>query len=733
MRLFKLLRVAVFLHKPFYAIIKENYILNAKSLLLSKFTDGTFAAMTDSEICDALEIRGKEKSEIRKMLHSLCEEGKLCRDYYFHYGTPEQLGAIKGKISGNERGFGFLIPDDKSIGHDFFIPARYMHGAFHSDAVYVVPVEGGKSDDEAEVIKIIERGMTEVVGTFFKDKTGYYLRPDEKKYASDIFISQKKTMGCKIGDKAVARITEYPTDKCPGGEIIEILHAENGFFLEELSIIRSYNLREEFPEEVMLSASEQAAKPITEEIILGRKDFRDKLIFTIDGEDTRDIDDAVSVERNGEYFILGVHIADVSEYVRLDGALDKEALKRGTSVYFPDRVLPMLPKALSNGICSLNEGVDRLTLSCIMKIDGNGKVVDAEITKSVIKSAHRMTYAQVTAICEGDEKVCAKYPDLIGAVKDAEELTKILMEMRRKKGSVELDVKESHIILTPDGKIEIPDFKRTISQDMIEQFMVLANETVAEYMTNISVPFVYRIHEKPSEEKARQFKDFLLSLGVHTRLNPDEVRPYDYKIILDSLKDIPFYNVVNRVMLRSMMKAKYSPINVGHFGLSSSCYCHFTSPIRRYPDLCIHRIIKEVLDGRYEYALKKYPPIVSEAAEKSSAAEKKAQEAERDVDDLYSVMYMTDHIGEEYEAVISGVTSFGLFAELKNAIEGFIPIETLPEGIYEFIDGKYTLRSSDLSFRLGEKIKIKVAACNFDSMRTEFSFIAKSEEDKIIC
>ena len=702
--------------------------MNAKQLLLEKFLDGTFAGMTDDEICDELEIRGKDKRKIRDMLHDLAAEGKLYHDYFFRFGTAEQLGAVKGKIQGNPRGFAFLIPTDPAIGHDFFIPARFLHGAYHGDTVYAVPVKSEKNDDEAEVIAVLERGMKEIVGTFYRDKNFGFLRPDEKRFSDDIFIPLKKCKDIPAGVKAVARITDYPKDRAPGGEIVEILQAENEFFLEELSIIRAHSLREEFPDLAMRQARKASERKITQEDILARKDLRKQLVITIDGEDTRDIDDAVSVEREGENYRLGVHIADVSEYVPLHGELDKEALRRGTSVYFPDRVLPMLPKELSNGICSLNEGEERLTLSCLMTVDKNGKVVDSEIVKSVIRSAHRMTYTEVTAIAEGDEKTCEKYPDLLDFVATAVELTNVLTAMRAKKGYVALDVKELHVILNKDGKIEIPDYERTISHEMIEQFMVLANETVAEYMESISAPFVYRVHEKPSEEKAGEFKEFLRSLNIPCRLNPEDVHPYDYRNILQSLEGDPVYPVVNRVMLRSMMKAKYSPVNAGHFGLSSACYCHFTSPIRRYPDLCIHRIIKEVLDGNYERACAKYNGLVAEVAAKSSAAEKNAQEAERQVDDLYAVTYLIDHVGEEYDAVLSGVTAFGLFAELKNGVEGFIPIETLPEDEYEYIESKYRLNGRNHAFRMGESVRIRVAACHLDTLRAEFQLLLPENE-----
>ncbi len=698
--------------------------MSPKERILEYFLDGTFAKFTDDEVCEYLGVKGKEKFQIRKILHDLCESGKLCRDYFFHYGTPEQLGAIKGTVSAHEKGFAFLMPDDKSL-PDFFIPPKFLNGAYHRDKVYCLPVSGGRSDDEVEVIKILERGMTEVVGTFYRERSFGFLRPDEKRFSSDIFIPLSDCRDLVSGCKAVAKILTYPNDRAPGGTIIEVLEAENEFFLEELSIIRSYSLREEFPDAVLKAADKQAKRPITQEDIFSRRDFRDALTVTIDGEDTRDIDDAISVSYDGSLYTLGVHIADVSEYVQAKSILDKEAFERGTSVYFPDRVLPMLPPALSNGICSLNEGEERLALSCVMKINKNGKVVDGEIVKSVICSNHRMTYTEVTALINGDGVLREKYGDVYEMIMHAKNLTELLINTRSKKGCVELDVKEKKIILNKDGEIEIPDYERAISHEMIEQFMVTANETVAEYAASLSLPFIYRVHEKPSTEKAGDFKTFLKTLGVNARFTSEEVKPYDYQNILNGLKGKPVYPVVNRVMLRSMMKARYSPENLGHFGLSSTCYCHFTSPIRRYPDLCIHRILKDILDGNYAFASDRYAQFVQDASIQSSETERKVQEAERSVDDLYAVTYMSSKIGEEFDAVISGVTSFGVFAELPNAIEGLIPIDTLPKDDYEYIQEKFTLKGVKNSFTIGEEIKIKVAGCNFDSMRTEFLYLNK--------
>ena len=698
--------------------------MSSKEKLLARFLDGTLSGKTATEILKILQIPFRERKRIDNLLNELCEEGALFKNDGGRYGTIEQLGLIKGKISGHERGFAFLVPEDKaSYANDFFIPHRNLHGALHGDIV-LVERAFDRSDDEVSVVKILERGYTKIVGTFRRDRKSGYLIPDERKFATEIYIPLSACFNIKNGVKAVASITSYPYGKAPGGEIVEVLGDEDDFFAEELSIIRSYGLREEFPPKVEKEATRVASKGILPNELLNRRDFRDKLIVTIDGEDTRDIDDAVSVEKDGEDYILGVHIADVTHYVPYRSALDAEAFERGTSVYFPDRVLPMLPRALSNGICSLNEGEDRLTLSCIMRVNKKGVVVDREIVEGVIRSTYRMTYTEVTKILDGDKETCKKYALVKDMVGTFAELTHILQEMRNKKGNISLDVKEAKIILTEDNEIKIPDYERAFSYQIIEAFMVLANETVAEYMHSIEAPFVYRIHEKPSEEKARAFQAFAQTLGLTAKFHTDDVKPYEYQKILKSAENLPVYSVLNRVMLRSMQKAKYSPENLGHFGLASTCYCHFTSPIRRYPDLCIHRIIKEIIAGGYPQAVENYGDFVKKAAEQSSERERQATEAEREVDDLYMTMYMSEHIGEEFDAVISGVTSFGLFAELPNTVEGFIPIESL-FGEYTFDADRFRLVGKKESYTIGETVHVKVVDVDFERRRTEFRLLEK--------
>lgn len=703
--------------------------MNAKQSLLEQFQSGTLNGKTIDGICKNLKIPFREKKSLLALLNSLIDDGYLCVTRDGEYGTPEKLGLIKGVLRGNERGFCFLLPDDKeTFPNDYFIPHRALHGALHGDKVFIQRT-WGRSDDEGEVVRILERGFKEIVGTFTRDRRAGYLTPDDKRFFTEIYIPLADCFNIKNGVKAIAKITDYPYGKAPGGKIIEILGDGDDFFAEELSIIRSFSLREEFPKAVEKAAILQSERKILEKDLQNRRDFRDLLTITIDGADTRDIDDAVSLQEQDGNFLLGVHIADVSHYVEYRSVLDKEAFDRGTSVYFPDCVLPMLPRPLSNGICSLNEGEDRLALSCLMTINQKGAVIQSEIVESIIRSKRKTTYDEITLLLDGDEEICQKYADIADMVRLFAKLTKILQSVREKKGSVDLEVKETKILF--DGEeIVIPDYdeKRNFSHQIIEEFMVLANETVAEYMQSIEAPFVYRIHEKPNEEKANAFRVFAQNLGLNARFKDKDVNPYDYQKLLKSAENLPVYPVLNRVMLRSMQKARYASENVGHFGLASKCYCHFTSPIRRYPDLCIHRIIKDVINGNYAGACEEYGDKVSEIALQSSERERRAAEAEREVDALYTTMYMSEKIGEEYLAVISGVTQFGLFAELPNAVEGFIPIETL-RGEFEFIPERFLLKGNKESFSIGEEIKIAVVDVDFDRRRTHFKYLAKFQTE----
>lgn len=625
---------------------------------------------------------------------------------------------FKAQVKANPQGYAFLIPEGKAEReNDFFVPAKHLNGAFNGDLVLAEPVRGTK--DEARIIKILERGRKTVIGVFEKSVRAGYVIPDDRAFASDVFVPLSLSLGAEDGDKVVAEITAYPKGKAVGGKIIEILGRDGDLSVEEEAILRSYGYENSFPYYV-----EDTAEKVSEERVEvgGRQDLRGLLTVTIDGADTRDIDDAVSLEITDGGYRLGVHIADVSHYVKYNGCIDKEAYRRGTSVYFPDRVIPMLPKALSNGACSLNEGEDRYAMSCIMTFDNKGNRKSYTLCESVIRSDRRMTYDEVTAVLDGGNCDCGE--EISAMLKEMAALCLLLENKRKEAGEVSLDVKEAHIYLDERGEIIIPDYERAISHRIIEQFMVSANEAVAEFAEKRKAPFLYRIHEQPSPEKASLLYGFLRDLGINAKGDTENARPADYQRILTQVEDKPYASVVNKVMLRSMQKARYSEENKGHFGLASGCYCHFTSPIRRYPDLFIHRVLKALLSGDSTGAIAKYSPLTKAAAIDTSERERQADAAERDVDDLYKVAYMQKRLGEEYDAIISGVIESGIFAELPNTVEGFIPFETLPADRYEYYAEKFLLKGKRYSFRIGDKVRVKVAACDLNSRRIHFTLLS---------
>lgn len=625
---------------------------------------------------------------------------------------------IEGKIQGNERGYAFLLPTDTKK-DDFFISHGDLKGAMHGDTVLAETVSDDGNRTTARVLKIINRGVSEIVGTYFTSRCGGRVVPDDRKYFCDIFIPFGKGLRARAGEKVVCKILFYPKKRPPEGIVTRILGRQFEKKAELKSIMYTYKMPERFPKEVE-DYAETLVGRITENDMLGRRDLRNVLTFTIDGDDARDFDDAVSVEKlpDGKYK-LGVHIADVSHYVTAGSPIDREAYERATSVYFPESVIPMLPEKLCNDICSLREGVDRLTLSCIMTVDRNGKVTDREITPSVIRSSARMTYNNVTKILNGDTELKKRYAFLSDALYDMDVLADILIKKRAEKGSINLDVKESAITVNAHGDISVTATERDKSHRIIEEFMILANVTVAEYMYFLDTPFIYRIHEKPDPDRLDNFYAFLKGLGVGYKRKKDEIFSKDFQTILLNAENTPAFTLINRVMLRSMKKAKYSPECVGHFGLSEEHYCHFTSPIRRYPDLCVHRIIKDFLSGS-DNLEEKYRSFVADAAVLSSEKERNAIEAERAVDDYYKILYISDYEGEEFDAVISGVTSFGIFAELENGVEGLIKIDTLRGRRYEYDKEKYVLSDGKYTYRLGQSVKIKVAGVNVTERRAEF-------------
>lgn len=628
---------------------------------------------------------------------------------------------IQGKLVGNARGYAFLVPD-QPLSEDYFIPHSDLRGAMHGDYVMCESTSGTGNRTTARVLKILERGIKEIVGTYFTCRTGGFVTPDDGKYFTDVFVPFGKGLRARSGDKVVCKILAYPKKKNPEGIISKILGRQFEKKAELKSILHTYSLSAVYPSGAVKEI-EHAEDSINDVNIRNRKDLRKELTFTIDGEYAKDFDDAVSLVKSKDAYLLGVHIADVSEFVKFGGLLDGEAFARGTSVYFPEQVIPMLPEKLCNDLCSLREGVDRLTLSCIMEIDKSGKITDTEIVPSVIRSSKRFTYTEVQKIIDGDKQALKVNSPFVETISNMKELADILHSKRNKNGSIDLDVKECTVNVNKEGKIEVLPASKDDAHGIIEEFMIAANCAVAEYFYYLDLPFVYRIHEKPQTEKVENFYDFLSGLGITVKRKKDEIFPKDFQNILKISENSPAYPLVNRVMLRSMQKAKYSPEEVGHFGLGEKFYCHFTSPIRRYPDLAIHRIIKDFYKNGQEFVLKKYGDYVKELSSRSSERERNAQEAERAVDDYYKMLYISDYVGEEFDAIISGVTNFGIFAEIDCGIEGLIKIETLKGKRYVLDEKNYLLSDGNKKYKLGQKIKVKIAGIDYSQKRSDMLLV----------
>ena len=706
-----------------------------KDTLISFMREDAYRPMGIQELAAIFDIDEIEYRTFKKALKSMEKEGLIVKTKKDRYALPERLGLITGTLQAHQKGYGFLIPD-KEGEKDVFIPSNSINGALNGDKVLVQITREDKNGKkrEGEVEKIITRANKRLVGTYEDSRNFGFVVAEDTRISQDIFISKKDKNGAHDGDIVVVEITKWPEKRrSPEGIVVEVLGKKGDKGLDILTIIKKYGLPEEFPAKV-LNFADNIPDTIDEKEIKRRTDLRDLRMVTIDGEDAKDLDDAVSIERldNGNYK-LGVHIADVSHYVREKNPLDKEALKRGTSVYLIDRVIPMLPKKLSNGICSLNPRQDRLALSCIMTINHKGKVLDYEIMESVIKTNERMTYTDVTKILKDhDEELMKRYDYLIDDFKAMEELCLILRNKRLRRGAIDFEFEEAKITLDEKGKpIDIRPYEREIANRMIEEFMLVCNETIAEHMYWTKLPFVYRIHENPDEERLEKFKEFIFNLGYYVKWN-GEVRPMDLQKILDEFKGKKEEVVVSTLLLRSMMQARYSPENVGHFGLAAEYYCHFTSPIRRYPDLQIHRIIKEHLNGKIDDKRAiKLTNLVDYASKQSSETERIAQDAEREVDDLKKAEYMLDRIGEEFTGIVSSVTSFGMFVELPNTIEGLVHITALDDDYYVYDESHLCLigEKTKKIYKLGDTVR--VSCCKVDIPNREIFFeLLDCEEEK---
>lgn len=687
-----------------------------------------YKPMIKEEILAKFDIDVSAKKEFYKILDSLEKEGLIIKTGKEKYTSINKDYLLVGRLEGNERGYGFVVADDKTKA-DVFITSENMAGAMHGDKVIANIIKKSYDDrrDEGEIVRILNRENQFIVGTIEINKNFGFLIPDNQKIAYDVFIPKESLGGAKNRQKVVVEVTSWPEPRRnPEGKVIEVLGYIGEKGTDILSIIRQFKLPEEFPDKIIDLAS-NIEQTISAEDLEGRLDLRHLKTVTIDGADAKDLDDAISIEvlENGNYS-LGVHIADVAHYVKENSPIDKEAFNRGNSVYLIDRVVPMLPKELSNGICSLNPNEDRLTLSVIMEINKNGNVSSHSIVESVINSKARLIYDDVSDYLEvDDEEANDKLKDVLTELNDMEELAKILNEKREKRGSIDFDFPETMIILDDSGyPIDIKRMERRIANRMIEEFMLVANETIAEEYFWAELPFLYRIHEEPSQEKLNDFGKFIHNFGY--KLKGKEIHPKELQLLTKEIKGKKEEIVISTLLLRSLKKAKYSSVPDIHFGLAAKYYSHFTAPIRRYPDLVIHRIIKANLKGKLGIDKQKFlEENLPDIADYTSMTERRAEEAEREVEDMKKAQYMSDKIGEEYEGIISSLTNFGIFVQLENTVEGLVHFKNMLDDYYNFDEENYYIigERTKKIYRLGDLVKIEVVGADPLRRNIDFSII----------
>ncbi len=711
-----------------------------KKVIYDFICDDLYVPMKIKEIAVVLQIPKEQRSELKEVLDALEAEGKIYVSKKGKY-TKGQAKRLTGTFQANARGFGFVIQEGEE--EDVFISEENMNGAFQGDQVeFVITKAPDGKRREGKIVQILSHGTTKIVGLYEKCKSFGFVRPDNQRVLKDIYIPEGKEKGAMTGHKVVVELMSYGgQDMKPEGKVIEIIGHVNDPGTDIMSIVKGYDLPVEFPERVMNQA-ERVGKEVTEADMAGRMDLRDWQMVTIDGEDAKDLDDAVSLTKEGENYKLGVHIADVTNYVQEKSALDREALKRGTSVYLADRVIPMLPHKLSNGICSLNAGENRLALSCIMTINPKGEVIDHVIAETVIKVDERMSYTSVAKILKEQEELTEppalqpeseKYKELVPMFLLMAELSSILREKRRKRGSIDFDFPETKMILDENGKpVDIKPYERNTATKIIEDFMLMANETVAEEYFWRELPFLYRTHEQPDEEKIKKLSTFINNFGYHIHVGNSEVKPKEVQKLLGKVEGTPQEALISRLALRSMKQAKYTPENTGHFGLAAQYYTHFTSPIRRYPDLQIHRIIKENLRGRMnEDRIDHYEKILPQVAIQASETERRADEAERETIKLKKVEYMQARIGESFEGVISGLTKWGAYVELENTIEGLVHVMNMRDDHYDYQEDQYELIGEHTRrvYKLGQRVKVRVLDVDRLSRTIDFEFCQEEEQE----
>ena len=705
-----------------------------KKLICELVADDAYVPMKEKELAVLMQVSREERTALREVLQALLAEGRLQVNGQGRYSKPDADKPV-GTFISNARGFGFV--EVEGMEEDLYVPEDKTNGAFHLDRVQVMRLPGQRGRrQEAAVVRILERGTKQIVGTYEQSSYFGFVIPDNTRIGKDIFVPDEHSKGAVDGHKVVVELTSYgdETHK-PEGRVVEILGHVNDPGVDIMSIVRGYELPVEFGEKVMNQAA-RVPDQVLEADKKGRLDLRDLQMVTIDGEDAKDLDDAVSLylDEQGLYH-LGVHIADVTNYVQENSALDWEALERGTSVYLVDRVIPMLPHKLSNGICSLNEGVERLALSCLMTIDDKGAVCDYQIAESVICVNRRMTYTAVKKIQEDKDKTeIAAYKELVPMLEQMGQLAAILRQRRHQRGSIDFDFAESKILLDEEGHpVEIKPYERNVATKLIEDFMLVANETVAQHFFWLDIPFVYRTHEKPDPEKIMKLSAFIRNFGYHIKFSGEEIHPKELQKLLGRIVDTDEETLISRLTLRSMKRAKYTVESAGHFGLACQYYCHFTSPIRRYPDLQIHRIIKEQLRGRLnEDRLRHYEEKLPEVAKHSSRMERRAEEAERETDKLKKAEYMEERIGEIYEGVISGVTQWGIYVELQNTIEGLVHVSSLPGDFFVYDENTYEMvgRESGVTYKLGQKLTVRVRGVDRLLKTIDFEIPWEEQEDR---
>lgn len=700
--------------------------MNLKEKILAFMEDENYRPLKFKELCEALEIESSMTKEFLKILNQLEDEGKIIMNSSEKYGIPDRLGLVVGVIEGHPKGYGFLISDNKDK-RDLFISHTDLSGAMNGDRVIAKITESYTYDrnPEGKVIRILERANKTVIGMLSQSKNFGFVIPDDKKLSCDVFVSKSDFNGAKDNQKVVVKITQWPTERRKAeGEIIEIIGNEEDVETHIEAVLIKHKVRKYFPEDVIAQARGIEVE-IPQKEIDRRKDLRHLPIITIDGEDAKDLDDAVYVEKlDNNQYKLGVHIADVTHYVKENSKIDKEALKRATSIYLADRVIPMLPKELSNGVCSLNPNENKLCLSCEMIIDLKGKVVDYSIYESIISSKYRMNYTDVSNILENDDEALKeKYKDIVPMLKNMEELSNLLRNKRDQRGCIDFDFDETKLIVDDKGKVtDVIKYERRTSNKIIEEFMLAANETVAENYYWLNLPFVYRIHEEPDEEKIADFSKFIYNFG-YTLKGSQEVHPRELQQLLLKIKGKKEETVINTMMLRSLRKAVYSHECSPHFGLAANYYCHFTSPIRRYPDLQIHRIIKAQINNKISVDnTSNLNERCAMVADQSSKQERVADEVERDTDKIRIAEFMSDKIGEEYEGIISGVTSFGIFVELDNTVEGLVHISNLIDDYYVYDNEKKVLTGehSGKTYKIGDIVSVRLEKVSIANAEIDF-------------